>query len=94
MTVVNYSVQETFGKNQFFREGLGWFEQIRRSERFQDGIERQGILGLVATLDDRLLITLLGSVFIFPARLGFVGQPIWTQLLIAIVWGVLIFWKV
>ena len=34
MTVVNYSVQETFGNNQFFWHGLGWFQDILRSERF------------------------------------------------------------
>ena len=28
MTVVNYSVQETFGDNLFFWQGLTWFEQI------------------------------------------------------------------
>jgi hypothetical protein len=33
MTVVNYSVQDTFGDNQFFWEGLEWFEEILRSER-------------------------------------------------------------
>ena len=27
MTVVNYSVQETFGDNVFFWQGLDWFEQ-------------------------------------------------------------------
>ena len=41
MTVVNYSVQETFGNNQFFWEGLGWFEQILRSERFHAALGRQ-----------------------------------------------------
>ena len=41
MTVVNYSVQETFGNNQFFWEGLSWFEQILRSERFQAALGRQ-----------------------------------------------------
>ena len=41
MTVVNYSVQETFGNNQFFWEGLGWFEQILRSERFHQALGRQ-----------------------------------------------------
>jgi len=41
MTVVNYSVQETFGNNQFFWEGLGWFEQILRSDRFQAALGRQ-----------------------------------------------------
>ena len=34
MTVVNYSVQETFGDNVFFWEGTTWFEQVLRSERF------------------------------------------------------------
>ena len=34
MTVVNYSVQETFGENVFFFEGVKWFEQILRSQRF------------------------------------------------------------
>ena len=28
MTVVNYSVQDTFGNNQFFWAGLQWFEEI------------------------------------------------------------------
>ena len=32
MTVVNYSVQETFGNSQFFWHGVGWFEQVLRSE--------------------------------------------------------------
>ena len=41
MTVVNYSVQETFGDNLFFFEGLKWFEQILHSERFHDALQRQ-----------------------------------------------------
>jgi len=41
MTVVNYSVQETFGNNVFFWQGLGWFEQILRSDRFQAALGRQ-----------------------------------------------------
>ena len=41
MTVVNYSVQETFGNNVFFWQGLDWFEQILRSERFQAALGRQ-----------------------------------------------------
>ncbi|MDF2621696.1 MAG: binding-protein-dependent transport system inner rane component [Xanthobacteraceae bacterium] len=28
MTVVNYSVQDTFGNNQFFWNGLGWFQEL------------------------------------------------------------------
>ena len=41
MTVVNYSVQETFGNNQFFWQGLDWFEQILRSDRFHAALGRQ-----------------------------------------------------
>ena len=41
MTVVNYSVQETFGNNLFFWQGLDWFENILRSERFHAALGRQ-----------------------------------------------------
>jgi len=41
MTVVNYSVQETFGNNVFFWEGVKWFEQVLHSDRFHDSFMRQ-----------------------------------------------------
>ncbi|MEO0979415.1 MAG: sugar ABC transporter permease [Pseudomonadota bacterium] len=41
MTVVNYSVQETFGDNLFFWQGLDWFEQVLTSERFHNALGRQ-----------------------------------------------------
>jgi glycerol transport system permease protein len=41
MTVVNYSVQDTFGGNVFFWEGLGWFEQMLNSPRMWDAFGRQ-----------------------------------------------------
>jgi len=41
MTVVNYSVQETFGNNVFFFEGVRWFEEILKSERFHASLLRQ-----------------------------------------------------
>ncbi len=41
MTVVNYSVQESFGNNEFFWSGVGWFEQVLRSERFHAALLRQ-----------------------------------------------------
>lgn len=41
MTVVNYSVQETFGDNVFFFEGVKWFEQILHSKRFHESLLRQ-----------------------------------------------------
>ncbi len=40
MTVVNYSVQDTFGNNQFFWAGTEWFEDVLRSERFWDALGR------------------------------------------------------
>ena len=41
MTVVNYSVQETFGDNTFFWSGVMWFEQVLTSERFHASLGRQ-----------------------------------------------------
>ena len=41
MTVVNYSVQETFGNNVFFWSGLTWYEQVLHSERFHAALGRQ-----------------------------------------------------
>jgi glycerol transport system permease protein len=41
MTVVNYSVQETFGDNVFFFEGVKWFTEVLRSERFHNALGRQ-----------------------------------------------------
>ncbi|CAN7606386.1 sugar ABC transporter permease [Agrobacterium genomosp. 3] len=40
MTVVNYSVQDTFGNNQFFWAGTQWFEEILASARFWDALGR------------------------------------------------------
>ncbi len=47
MTVVNYSVQETFGNNLFFWEGVGWFEKVLHSERFQASLLRQIIFTFI-----------------------------------------------
>ncbi len=41
MTVVNYSVQDTFGNNQFFWAGLDWFRDLMSSERMWDAFGRQ-----------------------------------------------------
>ncbi len=40
MTVVNYSVQETFGNNEFFWAGSQWFSDILKSDRFHDALGR------------------------------------------------------
>lgn len=41
MTVVNYSVQDTFGQNKFFWAGLEWFSDMLESERMWDALGRQ-----------------------------------------------------
>ncbi len=40
MTVVNYSVQDSFGNNQFFWAGTEWYEQILNSDRFWAALGR------------------------------------------------------
>jgi glycerol transport system permease protein len=45
MTVVNYSVQDTFGNNQFFWNGVGWYRDLldpstQLGERFFDALWR------------------------------------------------------
>ena len=40
MTVVNYSVQDTFGNNQFFWAGTEWFSEVLESRRFWDALIR------------------------------------------------------
>ncbi|WP_366655415.1 sugar ABC transporter permease [Fodinicurvata sp. EGI_FJ10296] len=41
MTVVNYSVQDTFGNNVFFWAGLDWYRDILASERMHGALGRQ-----------------------------------------------------
>jgi glycerol transport system permease protein len=41
MTVVNYSVQDTFGDNVFFWAGLEWFRQTLEDDRMWDALGRQ-----------------------------------------------------
>jgi len=40
MTVVNYSVQDSFGNNEFFWVGTEWFQEILASERFHNALRR------------------------------------------------------
>ena len=47
MTVVNYSVNDTFGNNDFFWNGLGWFEEMISSERMHDALGRQILFSAV-----------------------------------------------
>jgi glycerol transport system permease protein len=41
MTVVNYSVQDTFGNNQFFWAGLEWFHDMLNDDRMWNALQRQ-----------------------------------------------------
>jgi glycerol transport system permease protein len=40
MTVVNYSVQESFGENTFFWAGVRWFQEVLNAERFHSSLLR------------------------------------------------------
>jgi predicted small integral membrane protein len=62
--------------------------------RHPGGAERRGILGLVTTRGDRLFIGLLGSAYFFLAWLGFLGEPLWTPLGLAVAWLAFCFWRV
>jgi glycerol transport system permease protein len=47
MTVVNYSVQDTFGNNQFFWAGTEWFREMLSSDRFWQAMGRNLIFSFV-----------------------------------------------
>ncbi len=47
MTVVNYSVQDTFGNNEFFWNGLAWFEEVLASDRIRAALGRQALFSAI-----------------------------------------------
>ncbi|MDX8497063.1 sugar ABC transporter permease [Mesorhizobium sp. VK4C] len=47
MTVVNYSVQDTFGNNVFFWAGTEWFEELLHSNRFWEAMVRNLIFSFI-----------------------------------------------
>jgi glycerol transport system permease protein len=47
MTVVNYSVQDTFGNNEFFWAGTDWFVQTLQSDRFWAALQRNLAFSLI-----------------------------------------------
>ena len=52
MTVVNYSVQDSFGNNQFFWYGTDWFTEILTSARFHDALVRNLIFsGIILAIE-------------------------------------------
>ena len=52
MTVVNYSVQDTFGNNQFFWAGTQWFQEILNSDRFWNALGRNLVFsGIILAIE-------------------------------------------
>lgn len=47
MTVVNYSVQDTFGNNVFFWVGTEWYQEVLSSDRFWDSMGRNLIFSAI-----------------------------------------------
>ena len=47
MTVVNYSVQETFGDNVFTWAGVQWFQDVLHSERFHSALLRNMLFSAI-----------------------------------------------
>ncbi len=50
MTVVNYSVQDTFGSNVFFWAGTDWYVQLLNSERFHQALGRQLLFSAIVLI--------------------------------------------
>jgi glycerol transport system permease protein len=88
MTVVNYSVQDTFGNNEFFWVGLEWFEEILHSQRMHDALSRQAMFTAII-----LLIEIPLGIFValhMPKNKGF-----WSSLcLVLVALPLLIPWNV
>ncbi|MEM7753600.1 MAG: sugar ABC transporter permease [Pseudomonadota bacterium] len=52
MTVVNYSVQDSFGNNEFFWAGLIWFEELLEDDRMWGALQRQLIFsGIILAIE-------------------------------------------
>jgi glycerol transport system permease protein len=47
MTVVNYSVQDTFGNNEFFWAGTAWYEEVLASDRFWQAMGRNLVFSAI-----------------------------------------------
>ncbi|MEI7599114.1 MAG: sugar ABC transporter permease [Aestuariivirga sp.] len=87
MTVVNYSVQDTFGNNQFFWAGTEWFTEILESERFWGALYRNLLFSAIV-----LLIEIPLGVFI---ALNMPRRGIWVPIcLVTMAMPLLIPWNV
>ncbi|EFO34107.1 binding-protein-dependent transport systems inner membrane component [Roseibium sp. TrichSKD4] len=81
MTVVNYSIQETFGDNTFFWAGVMWFEDVLHSERFHAALGRQmiftfSILAIEIPLGVAIALTMPRKGFWVPVCLVLMALPL------------------
>jgi len=52
MTVVNYAFNDTFGNNEFFWNGLSWFEDMLASDRMHEALGRQVLFsGIILAIE-------------------------------------------
>jgi glycerol transport system permease protein len=89
MTVVNYSVQDSFGNNQFFWNGIGWFQELldpssQLGERFFDSLWRNLLFSAII-----LLIEVPLGIVVALGSIAFDGRARWTSLVIGSLFAVL-----
>ena len=74
MTVVNYSVQDTFGNNVFFWVGFDWFRDLIHSERFHEAFLRQLLFsGIILAIE---LVVVVGGSTLSPEIAANASMPI------------------
>lgn len=81
MTVVNYSVQDTFGNNVFYWAGTEWFTEVLHSSRFHDALGRNLlfsaiILAIEIPLGICIALTLPKKGFFVPVCLILMALPL------------------
>lgn len=87
MTVVNYSVQDTFGNNEFFWNGLGWFQDVLESDRIRAALGRQLLFSAII-----LAIEILLGIFV---ALNMPKRGVWASVcLVLMALPLLIPWNV
>ncbi len=81
MTVVNYSIQDTFGNNVFYWAGLEWFQEVLASDRFHNALGRNLlfstiILAIEIPLGIAIALTLPKKGFWVPVCLVLMALPL------------------
>ena len=62
MTVVNYSVQDTFGNNQFFWNGVSWFSDVLESDRFWQAMGNTFSIFLLSSVPQVIIAVFVAAV--------------------------------